>query len=285
MAGAALGNYLTNRNKPAEEQHHYLANPPTIIDRRETLPNGCYKQVVKAPDSHDPRLFIETEQLICPPGVQQPLLLPSTNQPVQPLAQTPVQTVPVLTGYQQPNVNQQPLLPVQYVVPTTPPAVLNPPSNTNQSEATNLYPNLTIDNNHVVTNFIPVTPSNSNNNVTPPTPHYYHEAIKPPSNVNLPFTSPQQPIDIHQQINNNPPPPQFVPLNPASNVVSPSIHITNPQQPSVSGQQNLNGGPPQVYVLSTKTGIYGKDKKNNAKNLSGSMYLVLVLLSVYFNFI
>uniref|UniRef100_A0A1I8MVQ1 Uncharacterized protein n=1 Tax=Musca domestica TaxID=7370 RepID=A0A1I8MVQ1_MUSDO len=309
MAGVALGSYLANRNKPAEPQNVYVANPPTIIDRRETLPNGCYKQVVKEPSSHDPRIFVETEQLICPPGVQQPIVVQQpTNQvmqPVQPLVPTPVQSVPIPTLYQ-PAIMQQPVLPhVQPVnAPAPPPVVVtpvsvndtNPPPSINQQPATNIYPSLNIDNNPNVTHFMPVTnigyvtpPPNNNPEIATSTPNVILQNVLPPTNL-IPVTPVYyHPVaDVNKNVANNQPPSNsasLAPLNPVvpqTNVAAPSpIAVSNPPQQPVGVQQPATGGSPQVYVLSKKTGIYGKEKKNSANNAAVSGYLLVALLGVF----
>ncbi|KAM7350409.1 uncharacterized protein ACRADG_009011 [Cochliomyia hominivorax] len=111
LAGAAVGHILTRQNTPTEVHHHHHivdpnaanpnpsvnATPPpkpsVIIERGETLANGCYKEIVKEPDSHDFTKFIETERLICPQNVPVTIVHPAPIQhPVIPAM--PVESVP-----------------------------------------------------------------------------------------------------------------------------------------------------------------------------------------------
>lgn len=52
----------------------------TTILRLETYPNGCYKQRVTEPDLWNSTRFYQTEQLICPPGVNASSMAMLTQQ-------------------------------------------------------------------------------------------------------------------------------------------------------------------------------------------------------------
>ncbi|XP_065366453.1 uncharacterized protein LOC135959262 [Calliphora vicina] len=75
---------------PLDYNHYPNATyplPATTIERVEHFSNGCYKQRVREPDLLNTTRFYETEQLICPPGV---------NVSFVPANNTPIQALPVL---------------------------------------------------------------------------------------------------------------------------------------------------------------------------------------------
>ncbi|KNC26305.1 hypothetical protein FF38_00865 [Lucilia cuprina] len=64
--------------------HHYPtinhSIPLTTIERLETYPNGCYKQRIREPDLLNTTRFLETEEFICPPGVNVTFMPTNTTQ-------------------------------------------------------------------------------------------------------------------------------------------------------------------------------------------------------------
>uniref|UniRef100_A0A1I8Q2C0 Glycine zipper 2TM domain-containing protein n=1 Tax=Stomoxys calcitrans TaxID=35570 RepID=A0A1I8Q2C0_STOCA len=82
LAGGALGSVIghTLFHKSDDHQHHHTYHA-TTIDRLETFINGCYRQVVREPDSHNTDDYIETEQMLCPINVQPPII---GTMPLQP---------------------------------------------------------------------------------------------------------------------------------------------------------------------------------------------------------
>ncbi|XP_037812940.1 uncharacterized protein LOC119604425 [Lucilia sericata] len=64
--------------------YHYPTNNHTIslttIERLETYPNGCYKQRIRSPDLSNTTRFFETEEFICPPGVNVTFIPTNTTQ-------------------------------------------------------------------------------------------------------------------------------------------------------------------------------------------------------------
>ncbi|XP_073835173.1 uncharacterized protein [Musca autumnalis] len=75
VLGGAVGSMIGKTISDHAGHHHQSHNvQQTTIERRETYSNGCYKQVVKEPNISNPGTFIETEQMICPPGVSAPVV-------------------------------------------------------------------------------------------------------------------------------------------------------------------------------------------------------------------
>ncbi|XP_075155854.1 uncharacterized protein LOC142229200 [Haematobia irritans] len=72
MVGGALGSIIGNSLSNHHHNPHYNEYHSTTIDRLETFANGCYRQVIKEPDSSNNNDFIETQQIICPPNVEPP---------------------------------------------------------------------------------------------------------------------------------------------------------------------------------------------------------------------
>lgn len=76
-----MSNICTDAFVPDHNLHHHYYNsshvisakpsvvPATTVQRIETFSNGCYKQIVKEVDVTDIRRFVQTEEIICPPGI------------------------------------------------------------------------------------------------------------------------------------------------------------------------------------------------------------------------
>uniref|UniRef100_A0A1I8NWM2 Uncharacterized protein n=1 Tax=Stomoxys calcitrans TaxID=35570 RepID=A0A1I8NWM2_STOCA len=68
MEGVDFDNIFTQHLSSEYNNQQQNSKPTIHTDEYKTLPNGCYKEVIREPDSNDHRRYIETEQLVCPPS-------------------------------------------------------------------------------------------------------------------------------------------------------------------------------------------------------------------------